>query len=137
MSLAVIAVIGLPSSGKTTHAKDYVEYWQVPFFDDVSVGKGPSDFMEFLTDPPQETVMVTDVALCKQATRDDFEYCVKSLHPLATIKYICFENDPKQCLINAKNRNDGREVENTIRSMAKVYTYPEGAEIIPVWKLNG
>ena len=135
--MRVICIIGLPSSGKTTYMNNLL-ITEVDIFDDVSVGKGPSDFMEYLTgcDGEHVTAMVTDVALCVQATRDDFEYCVKSLHPLAMFKYICFENDPKQCLINAKNRNDGREVENTIRSMAKVYTYPEGAEIIPVWKPN-
>jgi hypothetical protein len=50
---------------------------------------------------------------------------------------VCFENDPDQCLINATERADGRDVTADIRSLSAAYSIPDEAIVQPVYKRFG
>jgi len=45
---------------------------------------------------------------------------------------IWFENDPEACLKNVRTRNDGREVESSIKILSKMYV--PGKSAIPCYQ---
>jgi len=47
------------------------------------------------------------------------------------IRWIYFENNPKQCLVNAKLRD--KPVNNDIKIFSKNYFIPDNCEVLPVY----
>ena len=57
-------------------------------------------------------------------------------HGKINVSYIYFSNNPEQCLINVRNRNDGRKVNGFILTYAKYYNIPFGATVVDVYDAN-
>ncbi len=80
---------------------------------------------------------VVEVAYCAKSQRDAFVARVRTAIPNVVIQWKCFANDLKQANQNCVERRDGRDVSalcSINAALAAVYTYPEGAEILPVWR---
>ena len=116
----VIAIIGLPASGKTTLAEALMKLGEVEFILD-----DPQDMSDiedaFSTDEP---FAVTCPYLCIDESINKLEELVKQYD--FELEFIYFENDAKQCKINAATRPT-RKVDNLIVYLTKLYHIPEWA----------
>lgn len=121
---SIILFVGLPGSGKTYWARkmcdvvvdDITDMAQLP----------PSDKLEW------RDLGITDVNFCNPGTIEKATDILKGMYPSHTIGVSYFANDPEQCRENVRLRNDGRQVEETIRKFAKIYKPPLSAR--KVWK---
>ncbi len=115
---ALTCIVGLPGSGKTTLAGSMGR-----FVDD------PRDLSE--VDEAIRTdgsVIVADPNLIYPRARE----CAEARY--GPIRWVFFENDPEACWVNLQRRGDGRVDRATLLKMSRLYTPPEGAVSIPVWR---
>jgi hypothetical protein len=83
-----------------------------------------------------QSCAVIEVGYCLKTRRDAFVARIRQAAPEVTIEWKCFANDLVQANLNCLNRRDGRDVKELLRinaDLTAVYTYPEDAEILPVW----
>lgn len=79
-------------------------------------------------------LMISDPHFCISSTRQLAEKLLMDWYQI-TPQWIFFENDPPQCLLNVRMRNDGRQVHSLIHALSKVYEIPSHAEqVTPVYK---
>lgn len=105
--------VGLPGSGKTYHAKklcdivvdDIAELSQLPSPEEI---KG-------------KRLGITDVNFCDRRILHKAITELFRIYPGAIIGIHYFENDAEKCRANVAHRNDGRNVEGTIRRFEKIY----------------
>lgn len=131
----LVIIIGLPCSGKTTLTQneynDYIIYddFITNFFD----GKLLNDIID------KKNVCINDPRLCNIKIFNRYinmfiEYLTKD-----DIKLILFENDKEKCIKNMEQRNDNRNVLNTINFYSDIYNvsnYQEyNCEIKKIWQL--
>lgn len=124
----IVFVIGLPGSGKTyfvNSQKDGFVLDDPKNFHQINHAINECNRLNlsilYVTDPHfcDKMVLVAAIKIFKKLLKiDDFDF-------------IYFENDPEQCLINAKNRNDGRKVDGMIKYLSKIY---QPIKPIPVYK---
>lgn len=119
---SIILFVGLPGSGKTYWAKKMCNL----VIDDITdIGQLP---------PPDKLgnrdLGITDVNFCNPGTIDRAVKILKGMYPTHTIGVSYFENNPDKCRNNVKKRNDGRNVEETIRRFSKLYKPPSNARKI-------
>jgi hypothetical protein len=114
-------IVGLPGSGKTTFAKQYLKDHEI--FDDFI-----SDFftvkkkiMRGLKN--KHKICITDPRLCDFNTYDGFLNEFKEQLPTSHIKTICFKNDEKSCIVNVGN-NDKKKKD--IHKYSKIYDIENG-----------
>jgi len=124
----VIGICGAPGCGKTYLGAQYATQGYLVFDD---LGRASKKEDAFAAIAEGKKVVLIDPHFCFPENRTAVEKLV-SAH--ATIEWVFFENDPAQCLLNVKRRNDGRKVENFIRLIAKHYKVPEGIIPLPVYK---
>lgn len=118
MTKQATLLIGLPGSGKTYLGKNLTGF----FIDD------PKEKPELNHDK----LVIADPNLCMENVRKKaISYLQESGYE---VSFIYFENDPKQCLKNVENRNDGRKVENTINILTKMYNIPKGITPLKVYQ---
>lgn len=124
--MEIILVVGLPGSGKT-HWVNARKTEHDIFLDDVTHF---ADVIEAVKKDP-EHLFIADPNLCYPDTLDYAKELIFAACAFTT-KEIFFQNDPEQCRKNAARRNDGRDVENSIRMLSAEYNPPANA--IPVWR---
>ena len=131
MKLDVHFIIGLPGSGKTHIAYETSKKRGGYVVDDIKdVSELPSK-----VDAPW---IITDPNFCNGSTLERAKKIVfdhaHSLEKDIVVTVFChyFENNPDQCRKNVRYRNDGREVEGTIRKYEKMYNPPYWAR--KVWE---
>jgi hypothetical protein len=131
----VICVAGLPGSGKTFYAENLQK--RIPnsiLFDDVKI-----EDIEKIKEASDNfsTIILTDPWFCDAACRRRAEKKLKeTLGENIIIEWVFFKNDLAQCRENVKIRNDGREVNGSLRRFSKIYEVPDGVQVLPVWKLE-
>jgi hypothetical protein len=120
--MKVTMIVGLPASGKTHYAET------------IANGRKIVDDPQSLSDLEgmDNDFIICDPHLC-HVNKFDVEDRIKKVYPEAVFEWIYFENDPEQCLKNAKNRLD-KKVDNFIKLLAKQYVIPINAKVLPVWK---
>jgi predicted kinase len=101
--MKIVAVAGLPASGKTTYALSTGLY----LIDDISSKDQLLDL--------QRPAIVTSPFFCISDAREEFATYCKSLGH--NVDWVYFENDPKQCLENARLRE--RDVVSSIHNLSK------------------
>ncbi len=80
-----------------------------------------------------QNLVVTDVNLCEASTREKATKLIKSLSPDRKVEWIFFENNLEKCRKNVEHRNDGRNVEGSLKRFSKTYTIPEGIVPLTIW----
>ena len=123
--MKMYVIIGLPGSGKTFLGKQLSVEKKIHFFDDVSKHNSIKAMEEYVQ--TKEDFIIADPLLCFPDAKRNFDNWVKNNASSYVVKYIYFENDPESCLENVEIRDDGRDVENFIKSARKVYDPPFGA----------
>lgn len=118
----IIAIVGLPASGKTTLAKTF----SGNLVDD------PKDLEELLDliRERKDLIIVSDPFLCIPNAREKLNSLISETTYL--IEWIFFENNPDQCLINSKERLN-QKVDNDIYWFSSKYIIPANVKPIPVY----
>lgn len=128
MDRKVIAIAGLPASGKTFLGKALAKQHQALMVDD------PTNWQtleEKLLSYEGQTVIIADPFFCMANNRDSAECRLNTLG--YSVEWIFFANDPDQCQVNASTREE-KPVTNEIKYFSSKYQIPAGADIRPVWK---
>ncbi len=118
-------VAGLPASGKSTWAKE--QHPGANFVDD------PKGLGDIVLDETKVFTYIVDPFFCLSHIRQQAETILFDNYPGCDIQWIFFENNPVQCLVNAKNRTD-KKVDNFIEFLSKRYNIPGDSIILPVWE---
>jgi hypothetical protein len=113
----IILFIGLPGSGKT-HVS----------------GRMCSEIFDDIIDLdllPQQIEVdsilgICDVNFCDDKILSNAVAFFKDKYPHSRVKKHYFENAPDKCRANVVHRNDGRNVEGTIKRFEKIYNPPQG-----------
>lgn len=121
-------IIGLPGSGKTTLAKSLLARSLLER-DSVLIDD-PKHFSEIANAVRAKHLIVVDPHLCIALNYLTAELMLTNLG--FSIERIYFENNPKQCLINAQKRGT-KKVEEDIKYFSKRYFIPSSVEVIPVY----
>lgn len=123
----IIIIVGLPASGKTTHAS----YLTSQFFGSVLIDD-PKNWDDVLTHvlKGHDLIVLTDPHLCFACNRDVADRQFKDLG--FNVDWVFFENNPDQCIRNSRKRGT-KKVERDIMWFSKNYTIPHGAEYMPVY----
>lgn len=128
----VIAIVGLPASGKTTYAKELMSSDPEHFVlidDPKNYTRDIENVLKSL--PPDTTAIITDPHLCVTRLR---ETLVERFSRLGfEISWIFFENDPEACKKNYVRRHS-REKFADIRWFSSEYQVPSDVIPVPVWK---
>ena len=128
-----ILVAGLPGSGKTRLGKRLAEEKGYLLLDDISTLS--DDANTFLQQFHTATgLVITDPMFCYGKVRDQATEVIRKVFPTATQTWIFFENDPKQCLLNATRRSEHKPVSLFIDDVSKEYSPPDNATLIPVYR---
>lgn len=133
MSSRIYAIVGLPGSGKTTLANKWMQDLKIPFIDDPKTAD--SNKREEVVRLIKEGChfIIADIFLCDPKSRVKFEELVKNIDSGAHIFYYYFENRPDKCLANIKLRNDGRNVEPSLKRLSSIYTIPSTHLPMTIW----
>ena len=111
-------IVGLPASGKTTLGATLS---CDVFLDEV---KSLDQIKEQLH--LGKSVVVTDPYLCYKKNQEKAKVEFNNW----PIRWIFFENNPKQCLVNAKLRD--KPVNGDIKIFSRDYFIPDNCEVLPV-----
>lgn len=119
----IIAIIGLPGSGKTHLAKEMQKH--LPSFEIID---DPSELFDFRTQLTNGNFIICDPHLCKQTSREILvKWCnLKGIE----LECIFFENDKDKCINNLRYRNDGRCISLT----SFRYTIPKHIKTREIWQ---
>lgn len=120
-------IIGLPGSGKTTLAKTLLANSEVK---DSILIDDPKHFSEIANAVRAKYLIIVDPHLCISLNYLTAEMMLESLG--FSVERIFFENNPKQCLINAEKRGT-KNVKADIDYFSKRYFIPSSANVIPVY----
>jgi len=117
----ITLITGLPGSGKTFLATKMAIENDAIVIDDIrETGELPKTNCDC-------NIVITDINLCDSRILD---MCIDQLtirYPMHVLNVIYFENDPDACRANVVRRNDGRDVEGSIRRFTAVYNPPVDA----------
>lgn len=128
----IVVVIGLPASGKTHYCKELNKFFCGVIVDDNEMDNNKYIIRDLIKDG--RDFIYTDVTLCNPPVFKSFTDFLSLVDNLE-VNYVYFENDPVQCLINAKRPDRlHKKVDNYIRQASKVYVVPDDVIPLKVWK---
>lgn len=111
-------VVGLPGSGKTTFLKSV----DGAVFDDCV------NFTRVKSKIKEDIIYIAHPMLCLKKHLDSLVVDIMDKYPDSKINFIYFENNPKKCIKNIKNRE--KNVIPTIKLLSKKYFIPEGVDVV-------
>ena len=123
----VIFIVGLPGSGKT-HLANRINRDNNGIFHIIN---DPTNFEKDIKPYLGNNLIITDPHLIFKKNRDLAESKISKLLPETKIDWFFFENNPKQCLINSRNR--GKKVSSFITNFYKYYHIPEKSNLVSVY----
>jgi len=108
--MKALVIVGLPASGKSMYIN--------------SIENGATVIDDFISSkeiPYVDNLIIADPFLCKEHYRKNIFQ--KLMDMGYSVEFIFFENDPDQCLKNAKNRPE-KEVSAFIKMLSREYQPP-------------
>lgn len=132
-SSKIYALVGLPGSGKSTLAKKWAAEFKLKLIDDpkTATENKKEEVLELVR--RGESFILCDIFLCDSEVRARFEDTCKGINSETSVHYYFFENRPDKCLANIKLRNDGRNVEPSLKRLSSIYTIPTTALPMTIW----
>lgn len=129
-----VLIAGNCGSGKSYVAKLLNKKWGGYIIDDPSVPSKNTNIDKELDKIPDgiDLVFITDPFFCLQKVQESAEEKLRGRFECA-IAWIILDNDPVQCRINVEARNDGRNVEGSIRRFNREFHVPPGAHTLPCY----
>lgn len=114
--MIITLIIGLPGSGKTWYARNVL-------------GGTIVDDIQDLKDLPNinDDFTIIDVNFCDQRILNQAKHMLRLKYTNVSFQEIYFENNPKKARRNVERRNDGRNVEGTIKRFTAIYNPPHDA----------
>ena len=116
--MKITLIIGLPGSGKTWLANELAEPTTAIIDDITSLDQLPDD---------AEELIITDVNFCDSTILNQATAILRERYGSISIERVYFENDAALARQNVERRNDGRNVEGTIRRFESIYQPPVNA----------
>lgn len=115
-------IIGIPGSGKS-HWLNQQEKTKSIIFDDISQMENPLLKLENAIKSEYEKIYIADVNFLEIKTLKSAEAMIEKFsgNKKNTYKYIIFKSDLEISKHNVKLRNDGRNVEQTIKRFCNSY----------------
>jgi hypothetical protein len=133
----ILLVIGLPASGRHHFCLERNKTFNGVIVDDEALTKSiitGNNIVRDLLDKEQDFIY-TDVTLCNSNVLNSFLDVLSVFRPYVTLKYVYFENNPRQCLINRMNPDRmPRYVDKYILQASRAYKIPK--EITPLKVYN-
>jgi hypothetical protein len=123
----IIAIVGLPGSGKTYLGNRLAKENGYEFIDDIDI-EGKKRLLAILKEG--NDCIISDPNFIFEDIRNK---AILSLAENLNIEWMFFENDPEQCLKNVEYRNDGRKVKDFISMFSKYYIIPKGVHPVKVY----
>lgn len=77
-----------------------------------------------------------EIEYCRQSHREEIVDYIRKAVPNVKIKWLCFENSLAKANKNCRERTDKPDPERHVvinQLLSPDYTYPDGAEIRPIW----
>ena len=144
-------VVGLPGSGKTTLLSKLRKKATGLFADDFMKNISPDSPVKrdpTFTDSRHYRTLITDLRKGRSCVISDIIFCdtlLRAVLALAVnidvknlkLDWKFFENDPEQCIINARYRNRPKTLARElklIRFLSQKYFLPEGVTPLKIWK---
>lgn len=118
--MLITLIIGLPASGKTSYAYKMIT--------DVLIDD-PRNLDDVKGYDGVESIVITDPYFCVEETLHKAVQTLGVIYLNTEFEFVYFENNPENCLRNAKNRPQ-KKTDNLIKQLSKVYNPPSDA--IPV-----
>lgn len=134
--MIITLVIGLPGSGKTTFVRNTKQSTDVCVDDPTDLNK-----VYQLCDAAYSAgnnVYISDPKLCVGSILRDAVTLLKKRYTTAELQFIFFENNPEQCIANARSRlktEPHKTTENLIIKLSSQYRPNEVYEgnVVPVY----
>jgi len=129
-------ILGLCGSGKTYLSEKISKETGAKIFEGIEHHKTLPCIIQYLKNG--HDCVLEEMAY---STKDGREYLVNALTSQVegvVIEWICFENDLESANWNVQKRTNKRDIKGHISinmRLSKVYTYPDGATIIPISRI--
>ncbi len=135
--MKVYIIIGLPCSGKT-YLANQISSGIIPICDD-SICIGRDIFSKCSLDELRNGYILSHPFLCvKETLQSEINWINETFKNMnISIECIYFENNFNKCLKNLEYRiksGDSRNVELSIRRLAKEYSIPGDYLVLPIWQ---
>jgi hypothetical protein len=129
--MEIICIVGLPGSGKTTLAARMRSSESMIIDDPKSLNCLPS--FSHCVSHGIKLLVICDPWFCLPGVRQKASVKVEDWYRVKP-RWIFFENDPIKAQANVEKRNDGRVVQNLIRTLSPLYHIPSDQPIWPIWQ---
>lgn len=130
ISPKLVVVIGLPGSGKTTYINEVSGTKFDDFINTFCTGEFMRELERLRYADTEQPIYIGDPRLCDYGVFKKFMRRILEVIEAGELKLILFENDPKACINNAKQRastamddddHDPDRVVNDIIALSKIY----------------
>ncbi len=119
-----VLIASLPGGGKTYLAKLLQQKYGGHLIDDPTTDNRNAIDAELDKIPADcDLIFITDPFFCLQKVQESAEEKLRGRFECA-IAWIILDNDPAQCRMNVEARNDGRNVEGSIRRFSREFHFP-------------
>lgn len=129
--MELIAIQGLPGSGKTTYANE--AYRDLTILDDIDRDRDIDVFKWLNTSLKNASSPVVHISifLLNDKIRKNYE----KMLPGHTVSWEFFENDLEACEANLERRDDERMISSEfMKTLHRSYKIPKGAKTHRVWR---
>jgi hypothetical protein len=122
----VIIIVGLPASGKTKYAENYVKEHDDKIFvyNDIVSNYTNCGFLTSIADHTKKTIIINDPRFCIANVFNGIVLQVQKYICDSNIKIVIFENNRDQCRLNLKLREKDKKIrEKFMKSLDNFHNY--------------
>ena len=127
--MKIIIIVGPPGCGKTFYANQQIIKTGGVLVDDLT----SLIQLESAISQNPDCVYIIDLSLIFGDNRDALGEYLRSKH-VVDVEWVYFENNIDKCYNNVEYRNDGRNVDATLRLAKQYYKVPTGQIAKKIWQ---